>query len=444
MNKIKMPKGVTEIITILKKNNFEAYAVGGCVRDTLLGLTPNDWDITTSAQPKQVKSLFSKTVDTGLEHGTVTVVLDRDAFEVTTYRIDGEYYNHRKPESVEYTSDLKKDLERRDFTINAMAMNEEEGVIDVFGGKEDLKHGLIRCVGDANERFKEDALRMLRAIRFSAQLGFEIHEDTVVAIRENASLIQKISAERIHVELTKTLVSENPEFIKKLDMYGLMKFIIPEFIPNINLDQQNPYHVYTVDQHTYRCITHIAPEESLRWTMFLHDIGKGYTKTVDELGIGHFKGHVEKSLELSKKILKRLKFDNKTRDEIIALITYHDHHIYQPTLKKIRKMVSKIGKELFPKYIQVMRADVLGQNPKLSEERLRILDQALDYYQEILDKDQCTQVKELAINGNDLIQLGIGEGKKIGFILSFLLEVVLEQPELNKKEYLLKKALEIK
>jgi len=439
-----IPNSVKDIINILCQNGFEAFAVGGCVRDIILGRVPNDWDITTSAKPEDVKELFEKTIDTGLKHGTVTVLIDSEPYEVTTYRIDGTYLDHRRPESVEYTSNLVEDLKRRDFTINAMAMSSNKEVIDEFNGLKDLENKIIRCVGDPNERFEEDALRMLRAIRFSAQLGFEIHSETIKAIKNKAHLIKEVSGERIRDELNKILISNNPMYIANLYNYGLMEYIIPEFIININLDQQNPYHVYTVDEHIYRSLNYVRPTISLRWTMFLHDIGKGYCKTVDEKGIGHFYGHPEKSVELAKTILKRLKFDNKTKDEIIRLIKNHDYHINDPNLKKVRRAVYKIGKDIFSKYIEVMKADIMAQNPKLLDKRIIKLEAIKEYFNYIIKENQCTTIKELAINGNDLIKVGISEGKKIGLILSRLLEIVIEDPDKNDKEFLIKKALEIK
>ncbi|MBC7960006.1 MAG: HD domain-containing protein [Vallitaleaceae bacterium] len=327
MVNIKLPKQVNDIIRKLNSKGYEAFAVGGCVRDCVLGVEPEDWDITTSALPEQVKALFYKTVDTGIKHGTVTILMDKMSYEVTTYRIDGPYENNRSPKNVHYTRDIIEDLKRRDFTMNAMAYNEDEGLVDAFSGVLSIENKRITCVGDPNERFQEDALRMLRAIRFSAKLGFDIDADTQVAIKNNAPLIQNISGERVHMELTKILTSNNPHFIKKCVDLGLMAYMIPEFMDTVGLEQSNLHHIYTVDGHIYEALKHIEPTETLRWTMFLHDIGKGTTKTLDEKGQGHFYGHPQKSCLLAKDILARLRFDNKTTKDILKLIEFHDYRI---------------------------------------------------------------------------------------------------------------------
>ncbi len=288
MNKFNINEDVKYILGELHAGGYEAYIVGGCVRDMILGITPHDYDITTSAEPLEVKALFDRTIDTGLQHGTVTVLKNGIGYEVTTYRIDGTYLDNRRPESVEFTKSLEEDLKRRDFTINAMAYCEEDGVVDLYGGIVDLQAGIVRCVGGvAKERFTEDALRMLRAIRFAARFGFIIEEETSVAIKELAGLIDNISAERIHMELTKTLCSKNPDYMELLVTFGLMDKVLPEFMPNVGLVQNNPYHVYPVDTHTYVALGNIEATEALRWSIFLHDIGKGYTKTTDEQGIDH-------------------------------------------------------------------------------------------------------------------------------------------------------------
>lgn len=443
MKKIFLPKDVNDIINKLNDYGFEAYAVGGCIRDLIMGETPKDFDITTSALPWQVKEIFEKTIDTGLKHGTVTVLIKNIPYEITTYRIDGVYENHRRPKDVEFTSNLVEDLRRRDFTMNAMAYNEKDGLIDAFSGIEAIENKLIICVGDADKRFQEDALRMLRAIRFSAELDFEIEEETKRAILLNAPSIEKISGERIRIEMSNILTSDNPHYIEKMYTLGLMKHVIPEFIKNVGLEQSNNHHIYTVDQHIYKSLIYIEPTETLRWTMFLHDIGKGYCKTVDKNGIGHFYGHTAISVKIAKEVLKRLRFDNKTIEDILKLIEYHDYR-FEPNIKAVRKAVSIIGKELFPLYIKVQEADIKSQNPIYIEKKLSVLKQIYLYYKEIINKKQCISLKELQIGGKELINIGIKQGKTIGIILNQLLELVIEEPEKNDKQLLLNKAIELK
>lgn len=433
---------VSAILDTLHKEGYEAYIVGGCVRDMILGQEPHDFDITTSAEPMEVKALFRRTIDTGLQHGTVTVLMNGEGYEVTTYRIDGSYLDSRRPESVTFTKSLEEDLKRRDFTINAMAYSEEDGVVDLYGGAEDLKKGIVRCVGVPQERFTEDALRMLRAVRFAARFGFEIDTETEKAIRELSHRITNISAERIHMELSKTLCSPNPGYMDRLVTYGLIGHVLPEFEPNIGLEQNHPYHVYPVDLHTYESLRHIAPEEALRWAIYLHDIGKGYTKTTDDDGIDHFYGHPAKSIELSKKILARLKFDNKTRDKVLKLIEYHDYR-FEDTLKSVRRAVARMGKDLFEPYLQVQYADIKGQAPDKFDVRAQSLECKRALFQEMLDKDQCTTIKDLAVKGGDMMDIGVPKGKAIGYVLESLLDLVLETPELNTKDQLIEAARRI-
>ena len=314
--KIKMPGKVNKIIGVLQEAGFEAYAVGGCIRDSLLGRTPNDWDITTSAKPMEVKALFSHTIDTGIQHGTVTILLDREGFEVTTYRIDGEYEDGRHPKEVSFTGSLEEDLKRRDFTINALAYNETAGLIDIFEGQKDLKDGIIRCVGNAEERFTEDALRMLRAIRFSAQLGYRIEENTLAAIHKLAGNLEKISAERIQTELLKLMVSPHPDYLRTAYECGVTKVFFPEFDLAMETPQNHPHHCYNVGEHILHSLIEVPADKVLRLTMLLHDIAKPQCLTVDEKGITHFHGHEEMGAEMSRVILRRLRMDNDTTDKV--------------------------------------------------------------------------------------------------------------------------------
>ena len=285
---IKLPEKVKYIIETITEAGFEAYAVGGCVRDSVLGREPDDWDITTSASPYQIKELFPRTVDTGIQHGTVTVMLDKDGYEVTTYRIDGVYEDGRHPREVTFTPDLKEDLKRRDFTMNAMAYNGKTGLIDIFDGRKDMENRIIRCVGDPEERFREDALRMMRAVRFSAQLGYEIEAATETAITHLAENLKKISAERIQVELLKLLCAPYPGRIRSAYELGITKIILPEFDSCMETAQNNPHHCYTVGEHSIRAMEAVEPDKCLRLAMLFHDIGKPVTKTTDQEGIDHF------------------------------------------------------------------------------------------------------------------------------------------------------------
>ena len=445
--KIRIPNKVKYIIDTLLKHNYEAYIVGGCVRDMILGREPEDWDITTCATPEQVKSIFHRTVDTGIQHGTVTVLLEKEHFEVTTYRVDGIYEDYRRPKEVSFTSSLEEDLKRRDFTINAMAYNEQEGFIDLFGGMDDLKKGYIRCVGDAEERFTEDALRILRAVRFSAQLGFEIVDDTLRAIKSKAPLLQNISAERIRMELTKLLVSNHPDRIKLLYECGITKIILPEFDPLMETEQKNIHHIYSVGEHTIRAVMEVAGKYEdhwftekertiLRWTMLLHDIEKPSTKTLGKDGQHHFYGHQEKGAITAKAIMKRLKFDNDTLDSVVHLIRWHDYR-FVTTPTGMRKAALKIGKEYMKLIFEVNRADNSAKNPLYNREKYEKLAEAEKIYNEIIKKGECVSLKELKINGKDLIALGYKPGKEMGELLNNLLDLVIETPELNDKEKLI-------
>ena len=435
--KIILPEKVSYIIKTLGEQGYEAYAVGGCVRDTMLGRTPKDWDITTSAKPEQVKALFRHTIDTGIQHGTVTVMLEHEGFEVTTYRIDGEYEDARHPKEVRYTSDLLEDLKRRDFTINAMAYNESEGLVDAFDGTGDLKRGIIRCVGCAKERFSEDALRMLRAVRFSAQLGFSVEAATREAISELAPNIARVSAERIQVELVKLLISDYPEKIRDAYETGLTRIFLPEFDEMMNTAQENPHHCYTVGEHTIEALKKISTDKVLRITMLLHDVAKPLCRTTDENGIDHFYNHPVLGSEVAKKILRRLKFDNDTTNRVCTLIRWHDDN---PELNErcVRRAISRINVDYYPDLFEVKKADILAQSTFRREEKLAYIEGYEEIYREILEKQQCLTIKQLAVTGSDLIAEGMKPGKVIGVMLKKLLEQVLEQPELNTKENLLK------
>ena len=434
--KILLPEKVNMIIKTIQAAGFEAYAVGGCVRDSILGRIPDDWDITTSAKPLDIKKIFKRTIDTGIQHGTVTVMIDKEGFEVTTYRIDGEYEDSRHPKEVTFTSNLREDLRRRDFTINAMAYNEEVGLVDIFGGISDIEKKTIRCVGDAKERFTEDALRMMRAVRFSAQLGYSIEDGTKEAIKELAPNLKNISAERIQVELVKLVVSNNPDYLKIAYETGITRQVLPEFDLCMETDQNNPHHKYSVGEHILHSMKHIEADKVLRLAMLFHDMGKPKTKTEDEEGIHHFHGHNKLSEEIAEEVLKRLRFDNDTVYKVKKLVYFHDYH---PNLtdKSVRKFVTKIGKELVPFYLLVQRADVLAQSEYEREEKLAKIDEVRKIFDGIVERRECLSLKDLAVNGKDLIELGMKPGKEIGETLEHFLEMVIENPSLNEKEILL-------
>ena len=434
--KIQLPEKVNMIISTLQTHGYEAYAVGGCVRDSILGRIPDDWDITTSATPLETKQLFKRTFDTGIEHGTITVLIDKEAFEVTTYRVDGKYEDSRHPSEVTFTRSLKEDLLRRDFTINAMAYNDAEGLVDIFGGIEDLQNKTIRCVGNAKERFGEDALRILRAVRFAAQLGFAIEEETREGIIELAPTLANISAERIQVELIKMLVSPNPGLLRTAYELGITKVILPEFDELMKTTQETPHHMYTVGEHTLKAIESVRPDKILRLTMLFHDIAKPKMKTIDEKGVAHFKMHDVEGVGMTKTILRRLKFDNDTLGKVTKLVQFHDYRIPAEP-KRVRRAMNKIGEELFPYYLEVRTADTLAQSEYLREEKLQNIRDMKVCYHEILEKKECVSLKDLAVTGSDLIADGMKPGKEIGFVLNQLLEMVLENPQLNTKARLL-------
>jgi len=442
-----IPQKVNYIIEQLMQQGYEAYAVGGCVRDMVLAREPEDWDITTSATPQEVKKIFRRTVDTGIQHGTVTVLMDKDHFEVTTYRLDGIYEDNRHPKEVSFTSSLTEDLKRRDFTINAMAYNQKEGMIDLFEGMEDIAKGLIRCVGSAEERFNEDALRILRAVRFSAQLGFAIEEDTLKAVKNKAANLRNISAERIRVELTKLLLSKYPDRLRSLYELGITGIVLPEFDKMMTTAQVNIHHIYSVGEHTIHAVSEVAGRQEgtryelrertiLRWTMLLHDIEKPSTLTKGKDGQDHFYGHQEKSAITARNILRRLKFDNDTMDAVVHLIRWHDYR-FVLTPAGMRKAMSKIGKENMELLFEVQRADTSAKNPKNTPDKFEKLTIARKLYEEIIEQAECVSLKELRINGNDLIAEGFKPGKQLGELLNSLLEAVLENPACNERDTLL-------
>lgn len=437
--KIRLPEKVKMILEELERHGYEGYAVGGCVRDSILGREPSDWDITTSASPDEVKRIFPRTFDTGIEHGTITVLMEKEGFEVTTYRIDGEYEDGRHPNEVQFTSELREDLRRRDFTINAMAYNETNGLIDAFGGIVDLENGVVRCVGNAWERFGEDALRMLRAVRFCAQLGFAMEEQTAEAVRQLAPSLKKISAERVQAELVKLLESPHPDGIRQAWELGITAVILPEFDRIMAQEQNSAHHAFSTGEHTLEALRNVRANRVLRLTVLFHDMGKPEIAVVDEQGIYHFKGHARYSALLTKTIMKRLKFDNETRSRVYRLVL--NHSLYpEATPEGVRRGIFQVGEDLFEAYLEVKRADILGQHPAVQEKKLAYLQQIRELYQEILQRGDCLSLKSLAVTGKDLIQDGVKPGRKMGELLERLLDEVLEVPERNEREWLLERS----
>lgn len=439
---IQLPEDVKKIIEIIEKAGYEAYAVGGCVRDSLLMRNPNDWDITTSAKPEKVKELFKKTIDTGIEHGTVTIMMHHVGYEVTTYRIDGEYEDARHPKNVTFTSNLIEDLKRRDFTINAMAYNDRSGIVDAFDGISDLEKGIIRAVGNPRERFDEDALRMMRAVRFSAQLGYSIEEDTKKAIKELFPNLQKISAERIQVELVKLVSSDHPEKMRDLYETGITAVILPEFDKAMVTAQNNPHHCYTVGEHIIQSMAASDADKNIRLAMLYHDIGKPECLTTDEKGIDHFYGHPEVSGRICKASLRKLKFDNDTIHTVVQLVTHHDYQIL-PEKKYVRRAMNRIGKDIFPLLLKVKQADLHAQSTYQREEKQEKLDEICALYKEIIQENECVDLKGLAVTGSDLIAWGMKPGRELGEMLSQLLTVVIDDPGKNQKETLKEIFLEL-
>ena len=433
--KITLPRKVLMIINNLQLHGYEAFAVGGCVRDSILARRPHDWDITTSAKPEEIKKLFRRTVDTGIRHGTVTVLIGRDSYEVTTYRVDGAYEDSRHPKEVRFTNRLEEDLRRRDFTINAMAYNDEVRLVDVFGGMKDLNHHLIRCVGNPEERFSEDALRILRAVRFSAQLNFPVEADTAAAVKKLAPTLKNISAERIQAELVKLLVSPHPERIMDAYELGITKVILPEWDDMVGVEQNTPYHRYDVAGHTVQALKNVKRDKILRLTMLFHDMGKPAARTTDEKGRDHFKGHALVSEEIARRVMHRLKFDSDTVKTVSRLVCYHDYRV-EATPANVRRAMNRIGVEIFPYYLAVRMADAKAQSPYKRREKIENIVAMRKLYQEILLEGQCITLRQLAVGGRELMELGMRPGREIGSMLSELLEYVIDDPERNKKDIL--------
>ena len=431
---MKFPAGVTQILHTLVQNGYEAYPVGGCVRDLLLGKIPGDWDITTSALPDDVLTLFPGSLPTGLQHGTVTVKSHGMSCEVTTFRADGDYTDHRHPDAVRFTTSLREDLARRDFTVNAMAMDSRGKLFDFFGGQDDLQRGILRCVGDPDRRFSEDALRIMRALRFASALGFSIHPDTAESLRAHRAELSQIAIERITVEMTKLLCGKNAAAVL-LQYPDVIGVFLPEILPCVGLDQHNPHHCYDVWGHTAHSVAAIAPDPVLRWAMLLHDLGKGSTFTLDEQGVGHFYGHGKASVILADAITTRLRFSKERKARVLELVDWHDRDIPR-TEKSIRRCLYHLGEDGVRQLISVKRADNAAQHPDYQGRAIE-MDKAERILQDILDADACFSLRQLAVNGDDLLSLGL-HGKAVGETLHLLLEQVMDGKLPNEKTALLR------
>lgn len=440
--KINIPANATRLIHLLQQNGYLAYLVGGCVRDSILGRIPHDWDICTSATPNEMIQVFKgfQIIETGLQHGTITVVLDGDTCEVTTFRIDGKYSNNRRPDSVVFTNELEEDLSRRDFTINAMAYNDEEGLIDPFEGVKDLRERLVRSVGDANTRFDEDALRVLRALRFSCQLGFAIEPATAAAVLGKSPLLANISKERINSELCKMVGTDN--FSTVMVLYGgVFCQIIPEICDMICFDQHNPDHEHFLWRHTASALNHCDSDDLItRLTIFFHDFGKPYCYQLGAGGIKYFKGHGKAGAEIVDSIMTSLKFDNKTRHAVTELVYYHDA-VLETDGPTIKRWLNKIGSEQFRRLLSVRRADIKGSKINYDKIRISEVDCIESKLDTILKNGECFSIKDLAINGDDLISIGFHANKALGNTLNRLLFLVIDGKILNNKADLLNAAI---
>lgn len=433
---IALPPPVEKTIEFLEKAGFEAYIVGGCVRDSLLRKNPQDYDIATSALPGQTMEVFAgiSVIETGIRHGTVTVLMDGMPIEVTTYRIDTAYSDHRRPDTVCFTRSLREDAARRDFTINALAYHPNHGVLDFFDGQEDLKRRIIRCVGQPDRRFEEDALRILRALRFSSALGFFIEERTAKAIHRNRALLCFVSAQRLQSELTKLLCGRDVRRVL-LEYADVLGVVLPELLPMKGFDQKNPHHCFEILEHTAVAVEKTPPRSDLRWAALLHDIGKPDCFSEDQEGVGHFYGHAAISKEKAAQILDRLKFENAMKVSVTDLVSRHDLQI-MPEEKQIRRLLGKLTPAGFFDLLALQRADNLAQS-SVFHDRQQYYDRIEETAYRILEEQQCFSLRQLAVNGRDLIALGIAPGKQIGELLHLLLEAVIDGNTENKRDTLL-------
>ncbi|MCI8477331.1 MAG: HD domain-containing protein [Oscillospiraceae bacterium] len=437
MARIVIPVGPALLMARLNTAGFEAQVVGGCVRDSLLGRRPNDWDICTSARPEQIQRCFQgeRVIETGLKHGTVTVLLEGVPYEITTYRTDGAYSDGRHPDSVQFVSSLKADLARRDFTINAMAAGPDGLVQDPYGGQMDLAAGIIRCVGDPALRFQEDALRLLRAMRFASTYKFIVEEGTRVQIHQQRALLTQIAGERIQVELEKLLMGCGVRPVLE-EFHDVLSVVIPELAPLAGFAQHNPWHLWDIWQHTIIAIDQAIYDPIVRLALLLHDIAKPAVFTLDKRGIGHFYGHAQAGSEDAKILLRRLRYDNETRHNVATLVAVHDTLI-NPEAKSVRRWLNRLGESQLRRLFAVKRADTLAHNPALTAEELASLEQAEKQMDQILEEGQCFSLKDLAVNGRDLIAAGLHAGPTLGIVLRQLMDLVLDGSIENDRQALL-------
>lgn len=432
-----IPKYVQNVLSALEKAGYEAWCVGGCVRDSLLGRVPEDWDVTTSALPEETMAIFdSHAFPTGLQHGTVTVRQEHKSIEVTTYRVDGTYHDHRRPDSVTFTRSLEEDLKRRDFTVNAMALSLGGELRDPFGGQADLETGILRCVGNPDRRFGEDALRILRGLRFAAVLGFEMDPATGESIHRNRELLQEIAVERIQVELMKLLCGKDAaKILRKFpDVLGVFW---PEVLPMVGFDQRNYHHCYDVWEHTLHAVDAVPADPVLRCAILMHDIGKPRCFTVDDAGVGHFYGHGTISKELADQMLRRLKCSTEFRETVVRLVDWHDRDIPR-TDKSIRRALRILGETDLRRLIAVKRADNLAQAPEFHDRQLE-LDKAEAILGKLLKENACFSLKQMQVNGHDLMTLGL-TGPAIGKTLNVLLDRIVNGELPNERDVLLAQA----
>ena len=442
--KINLPDEVQEIMSVISEYGATSYVVGGCVRDSILCREPHDWDICTPALACELLVEFEergyRVIPTGLQHGTITVNLNGNNYEITTFRRDGEYSDGRHPDTVEFTSDLIYDLERRDFTINAMAYNPEEGLIDPYCGYEDIQDRRIRCVGNPDDRFQEDGLRILRALRFSVQLNFFIDEFTERSMLDNKELINNISIERINSEFVKMI---DAEYISSFVIYSYNRIIsefIPEIVPMVSFDQHNPYHYLDVFAHSCQVLTicRICNTDLItKLAAFFHDIGKPYCYQDDENGVRHFKGHGKVSADMTDAIMRRLKFDNNTRDKVVQLVYYHDVS-FEVGKKYVRRWLNKIGVDQFKRLLVLRRADIMGQSELSRDERLQKLDAVKTCLEEVLKEKPAFSVKDLEIDGKDVMKyMLMDECPEVGYWLKHILKQVIDGHLQNNREDLI-------
>ncbi len=438
-----LPEGAAAILRRLNGAGYEAYVVGGCVRDTLLGRTPKDWDVCTSATPEQMRGALAglRLVETGLQHGTLTVVIDRTPYEVTTFRVDGGYTDHRHPDGVTFVTNVRADLARRDFTVNAMAYHPETGLVDAFGGREDLRAGVIRCVGDPSERFEEDALRILRALRFASRYGFAIEPETARAARARRETLREVAAERVRVELAGILCGRGAEAILR-EYADILSVPLPLITPMVGFEQRSAHHRYDVWEHTARAVGAVTPEEALRLTMLLHDSGKPDSFSVDEKGEGHFYGHAKRSAALAEAALRALRVDNATFDRVMTLVSHHDIPIEAERVL-LKRRLSRFGEATLRALIEVQRADGIATGMTDEAEansRAQALNEAIDA---LVAQSPCVTLRALAIGGGDLLRLGVPKGPAVGATLQKLLERVISEETPNERAALLAAAAEM-